>query len=165
MVFGMTHLTFVHVLLSLIGIFAGLVVLFGLLTSKQFKGWTAVFIWSTVATSVTGFLFPFHRFLPSHAVGIISLILLAIAIYALYGLHLAGAWRRIYAVTAVLALYLNVFVLIAQLFAKVPALKALAPTQSEAAFKEAQLAGLVAFVVLTILAAVRFRGEPLVPSS
>jgi uncharacterized membrane protein len=118
-----------------------------------------------VATSVTGFLFPFHRFLPSHAVDIKSLILLAIAIYALYGLHLAGAWRRIYAVTAVLALYLNVFVLIAQLFAKVPALKALAPTQSEAPFKEAQLAALVAFVVLTILAAVRFRGEPLVPSS
>jgi hypothetical protein len=165
MVLGMTHLTFVHVLLSLIGIFAGLVVLFGLLTSKQFKGWTAVFIWSTVATSVTGFLFPFHRFLPSHVIGIISLVLLAIAIYALYGLHLAGAWRRIYAVTAVLALYLNVFVLIAQLFAKVPALKALAPTQSEAPFKEAQLAALVAFVVLTILAAVRFRGEPLVPSS
>jgi hypothetical protein len=115
MVFGMTYLTFVHVLLSLIGIFAGLVVLFGLLTSKQIKGWTAVFIWSTVATNVTGFLFPFHRFLPSHAIGIISLVLLAVAIYALYGLHLAGAWRRIYAVTAVLALYLNVFVLIATL--------------------------------------------------
>jgi hypothetical protein len=81
MVFGMTYLTFVHVLLSLIGIFAGLVVLFGLLTSKQIKGWTAVFIWSTVATSVTGFLFPFHRFLPSHVIGIISLVLLAVAIY------------------------------------------------------------------------------------
>lgn len=161
MIFGMTYLTFVHVLLSLIGIFAGLVVLFGLLASKQFKGWTAVFIWTTVATSVTGFLFPFHRFLPSHAVGIVSLVVLAFAIYALYGQHLAGAWRRIYAITAMIALYLNVFVLIAQLFAKVPALKALAPTQTETPFKEAQLAALVAFVVLTILAAIKFHPEPI----
>ena len=165
MIFGMTYLTFVHVLLSLIGIFAGLVVLLGLLTSKQLPGWTAVFVWSTVATSVTGFLFPFHRFLPSHAIGIISLVVLAIAIYALYGRHLAGAWRRTYAITAVLALYLNVFVLIAQLFMKVPTLKALAPTQSEAPFKEAQLAALVAFVVLTILAAIRFHSQPVQSAS
>jgi hypothetical protein len=159
MIFGMTMLTFVHVLLSLIGIFAGFVVLFGLLSSKPLSGWTAVFIWSTVATSVTGFLFPFHRFLPSHAIGIISLVALAVAIYALYGLHLAGVWGRIYAVTAMIALYLNVFVLIAQLFDKVPSLRALAPTKTEAPFKEAQLAALVAFVVLTILAALRFHGE------
>jgi uncharacterized protein YggT (Ycf19 family) len=159
MILGMTALTFAHVLLSLIGILAGLVVLFGLLTSRQLNGWTTVFIWSTVATTVTGFLFPFHRFLPSHAVGIISLIVLAVAIYALYGRHLAGAWRRVYAVTAMIALYLNVFVLIAQLFAKVPALKALAPTQTEAPFEEAQLAALIAFVVLTILAAIKFHPE------
>ena len=160
MIFGMTILTFVHVLLSLVGIFAGLVVAFGLLTSKQLNGWTGVFIWSTVATSVTGFLFPFHRFLPSHAVGILSLVVLAIAIYAIYGLHLAGAWRRVYAITAMIALYLNVFVLIAQLFDKVPALKVLAPTKTEAPFKEAQLAALLLFVVLTILAAIKFRSEP-----
>jgi hypothetical protein len=160
MIFGMTILTFVHVLLSLIGIFAGFVVAFGLLTSKQLNGWTGVFIWTTVATSVTGFLFPFHRFLPSHAVGIISLVALAIAIYALYGLHLAGAWRRVYAITSMIALYLNVFVLIAQLFDKVPALKVLAPTKTEAPFKEAQLAALLLFVVLTILAAIKFRSEP-----
>jgi hypothetical protein len=134
MIFGMTILTFVHVLLSLIGIFAGLVVMYGLLISKQLKGWTALFIWTTVATSVTGFLFPFHRFLPSHAIGIISLVALSVAIFALYGLHLAGAWRRIYAVTAMISLYLNVFVLVAQLFDKVPALKALAPTKTEAPF-------------------------------
>jgi hypothetical protein len=164
MILGMTALTFAHVLLSLIGILAGLVIMFGLLTSKPLKGWTAVFIWSTVATSVTGFLFPFHRFLPSHAIGIISLIVLAVAIYALYGRHLAGAWRRVYAVTAMIALYLNVFVLIAQLFAKVPALKALAPTQTEAPFKEAQLAALIAFVVLTILAAIKFHPEPVAPA-
>ena len=164
MILGMTALTFVHVLLSLIGILAGLVVLFGLLTSRQLNGWTTVFIWSTVATSVTGFLFPFHRFLPSHAIGIISLIVLAVAIYALYGRHLAGAWRLVYAVTAMIALYLNVFVLIAQLFAKVPALKALAPTQTEAPFKEAQLVALIAFVVLTILAAIKFHPEPVAPA-
>jgi hypothetical protein len=164
-ILGMTALTFVHVLLSLIGILAGLVVLFGLLTSRQLNGWTTVFIWSTVATSVTGFLFPFHRFLPSHAIGIISLIVLAVAIYALYGRHLAGAWRLVYAVTAMIALYLNVFVLIAQLFAKVPALKALAPTQTEAPFKEAQLVALIAFVVLTILAAIKFHPEPVAPAT
>lgn len=160
MIFGMTILTFVHVLLSLIGILAGFIVLVGLLTARQLYGWTALFIWTTVATSVTGFLFPFHKFLPSHAVGILSLVILTIAIYALYGKHLAGAWRKTYAVTAMIALYLNVFVFIAQLFMKVPALKALAPTQTEAPFKEAQLAALLSFVVLTILAAIRFRGEP-----
>ncbi len=165
MIFGMTILTFVHVLLSLIGILAGLVVMFGLLASKALKGWTAVFIWTTVATSVTGFFFPFHRFLPSHAIGIISLLVFAVAIYALYGMHLAGAWRRIYAITAMIALYLNVFVLIAQLFDKVPALRALAPTKTEAPFKQAQLAALVVFVVLTILAAIKFRGEQVQPGS
>jgi hypothetical protein len=165
MIFGMTILTFVHVLLSLVGILAGFVVTFGLLTAKNLHGWTALFIWTTVATSVTGFLFPFHRFLPSHAIGILSLLVLTIAIYALYGKHLTGAWRKTYAVNAMIALYFNVFVLIAQLFAKLPALKALAPTQSEAPFKEAQLLALLAFVVLTILAAIKFRSEPIQPTS
>jgi len=160
MIFGMTILTFVHVLLSLVGILAGFVVMFGLLTAKQLHGWTALFIWTTVATSVTGLLFPFHKFLPSHAIGILSLLVLAIAIYALYGKHLSGAWRQTYAITAMIALYFNVFVLIAQLFMKVPALKVLATTQTEAPFKEAQLSALVAFVILTILAAIKFRSEP-----
>lgn len=159
MIFGMTVLTFVHVLLSLVGILAGFIVMLGFLAAKQLHGWTALFIWTTVATSVTGFLFPIHKFLPSHAIGIMSLLVLTIAIYALYGKHLAGAWRKTYAINAMIALYFNVFVLIAQLFMKVPALKALAPTQSEAPFKEAQLAALVAFVVLTILAAIKFRSE------
>jgi len=110
MILGMTTFTFVHVVLSLIGIFSGFVVVFGLLAGKRLDGWTALFLVSTVATSVTGFLFPFHRFLPSHGVGILSLLVLAIAILARYPLHLAGAWRRIYAVTAVISLYLNVFV-------------------------------------------------------
>jgi hypothetical protein len=160
MIFGMTVLTFVHVLLSLIGILAGLVVAVGLLTSRQLNTWTAVFIWTTVATSVTGFLFPFHKFLPSHAIGILSLVVLTVAIYGLYGRHLAGVWRKTYAINAMIALYLNVFVLVAQLFDKVPALKVLAPTKTEAPFKEAQLAVLILFVVVTILAAIRFQGEP-----
>jgi hypothetical protein len=165
MIFGMTILTFVHVLLSLIGILAGFVVMFGLFTAKPLKGWTAVFIWTTVATSVTGFLFPFHHFLPSHAIGIISLVLLAVAIYAIYGRHLARAWRRVYAVLAMIALYLNMFVLVFQLFDKVPALKVLAPTKTEAPFKEAQLAVLVIFVALTILAAIKSRGGQVQPAS
>jgi hypothetical protein len=160
MIFGMTLLTFVHVLLSLIGILAGFIVMLGLLTSKALKSWTAVFIWTTVATSATGFLFPFHRFLPSHAFGIVSLVALAFAIYALYGLRLAGAWRRVYAISTMIALYLNVFVLIAQLFDKVPSLRVLAPTKTEAPFKEAQLVVLIVFVVLTILAAIKFRVQP-----
>lgn len=164
MIFGMTILTFVHVLLSLIGIFAGLVVAFGLLTAKQLNGWTGVFIWSTVATSVTGFLFPFHKFLPSHAIGILLLLVLVIAIHALYRVHLVGAWRRVYAITAMIALHLNVFVLIAQLFDKVPALRVLAPTKTEAPFKEAQIAALVLFVILTILAAIKFRVESVKPA-
>jgi hypothetical protein len=120
MIFGMTTFTFVHVLLSLIGIFSGFVVVFGMLAAKHLDGWTALFLVTTVLTSVTGFLFPFHKFLPSHGVGIVSCIVLAFALLGRYAFHLAGAWRRIYVITAVIALYLNVFVLIAQLFQKVP---------------------------------------------
>src|SRR6267143_5534836 len=126
--------TLFHVVLSLVGILSGFVVLAGFLTAKRSNGWTALFLTTTALTSVTGFLFPFHKFLPSHAVGIVSLIVLAVAIFARYVRQLAGAWRGIYVVTAVIALYLNVFVLIAQLFQKVPALKAMAPTQSEPPF-------------------------------
>jgi hypothetical protein len=153
--------TLFHVVLSLVGILAGFVVAFGLLTAKRLDGWTAVFLWTTVATSVTGFLFPFHRFLPSHAVGILSLIALAVAVYARYTRQLAGAWRRVYAVTAMISLYFNVFVLVAQLFAKVPALKAMALTQSEPAFKLTQLVVLVIFLVLGVFATIRFRNEQL----
>ena len=164
MIFGMTTFTFVHVLLSLIGIFSGFVVVFGLLKAKRLDGWTALFLVSTVLTSVTGFLLPAHRFMPSHGVGIISLIVLAIAIFARYARHLAGAWRRIYVITAVIALYLNVFVLIVQLFQKVPALKAMAPTQSEAPFKVTQLVALGLFVLLAVVAAIRFRDEAVRPA-
>lgn len=155
----MAALTLVHVAISLIGIFSGLVVAFGLLTAKRLDGWTAVFLVSTVLTSVTGFFFPFHKFLPSHGVGILSLVVLALAIAARYVFHLAGGWRRTYVITAMIALYLNVFVLVVQLFEKIPALKELAPTQSEPPFKFTQLAVLTLFVLLTILAAIKFRTE------
>jgi hypothetical protein len=157
MILGMTTLTFVHVVLSLIGIFSGFIVMFGLFAGKRLDGWTAIFLVSTVATSVTGFLFPFHRFLPSHGVGIVSLIVLAVAILARYTFDLAGAWRRTYVISAMISLYLNVFVLVAQLFQKVPALKAMAPTQSEPPFLVAQLVVMAVFVALTIAAALRFR--------
>jgi len=157
MIFGMTTFTFVHVVLSLIGIFSGFIVIVSLFAAKRLDGWTAIFLVTTVATSVTGFLFPFHCFLPSHAVGIVSLLVLAVAILARYAFHLAGAWRRTYAISAMIALYLNVFVLIAQAFQKVPSLKAMAPTQSEPPFLVTQLVVMVLFVVLTIAAARRFR--------
>jgi hypothetical protein len=133
MILGMSvaTFTFFHVLISLVGIGSGLIVTLGFLSGKRLEGWTAVFPTTTVLTSVTGFLFPFHKFLPSHGAGIVSLIVLAVAIFALYGRGLAGAWLRTYVVSAVIALCLNVFVLIVQLFEKVPALRAVAPTQSE----------------------------------
>jgi hypothetical protein len=160
MILGMAPLTFVHVVLSVIGILSGFVVVFGMLTWEKLDGWTALFLATTVLTSVTGFLFPFHGFLPSHVLGILSLLALPVAIVARYGCQLAGAWRRTYVITAMIALYLNVFVLIAQLFMKVPALKAMAPTQSEPPFKLTQLVVLVLFVILTIAAAKKFRNEP-----
>lgn len=149
--------TFVHVALSVVGILAGFVVVLGMLAAKRLDGWTALFLWTTVLTSVTGFMFPFRGFLPSHAVGIVSLIVLTVAIFARYGRYLAGAWHRSYVITSMIALYLNVFVLVVQLFRKVPALKALAPTQSEPPFKITQLIVLVLFVALAILATMKFR--------
>jgi hypothetical protein len=143
-----------------VGIFSGFLVLFGLLAGKRLDGWTSTFLATTVATSVTGFLFPFHRFMPSHAVGILSLMVLALAIYARYARHLAGAWRKTYVICATIALYLNVFVAIVQAFQKIPALKELAPTQSEPPFKLTQLVVLSIFALLTVVAAIRFRNEP-----
>ncbi|MGY4284059.1 hypothetical protein ACVWXO_003279 [Bradyrhizobium sp. LM2.7] len=119
--------TMLHVIISLIAIVAGLVVLFGLLGSKPMPGLTAVFLLFTILTSATGFLFPFKELLPSHIIGIISLVLLAIASIALYGMKLLGIWRPVYIVTAMISLYFNVFVLVIQSFLKVPALAALAP--------------------------------------
>jgi hypothetical protein len=154
---SLSAFTLLHVLISLIGIVTGLVVALGMLQSRRMPGWTALFLASTVATSVTGFLFPAQRVLPSHIVGALSLLILAVALFALYGRQLAGAWRGTYVVTALAALYLNVFVLIVQGFVKVGPLHALAPTQSEPAFVVAQCVALVLFVVIGYRAFRAFR--------
>jgi len=159
MIWGLTIEAFtrVHVLVSLVGIASGLIVLFGLLARKRLDGWTLLFLATTAATSITGFAFPIDHLLPSHRVGVVSLVVLAVAILARYGRRLAGTWRRIYIVSAAIALYLNVFVGVVQAFMKVPALNALAPQQTEPPFLIAQLGVLLLFVVLTVAAARRFR--------
>jgi hypothetical protein len=158
MIFGLPPFTFIHTLISLVGIATGLVVLFaGFLAGKHLPRWTAWFLATTVLTSATGFPLPAEHFMPSHAVGILSLLILAVTLFALYSKHLAGGWRRTYVIIAILALYLNVFVLVAQLFAKVPVLKELAPTQTEGPFKAAQGVVVVLFIILGALAAARFR--------
>ena len=159
MAWGIPLATFtaVHVLLSLVGIASGFVVMRALLSAIQRGGWTALFLVTTLATSVTGFGFPADHVLPSHVVGVISLVVLAIAILARYGMHLAGAWRWIYVVTAALALYLNVFVGVVQAFLKIAPLKAMAPQQTEFPFVITQFVVLALFVLLTIVAAKRFR--------
>jgi hypothetical protein len=156
MIFGMTTATYtlIHVVISLVGILAGLVVMFGLIAGKRLNGWSAIFLATTVATSVTGFGFPFHKLEPPHIVGLISLVVLAIAIVARYSFHLAGGWRSTYVVTSAIALYLNVFVLVVQAFGKIGAL---APKQTEPPFVIAQAAVLVLFIVLTVFATKRFR--------
>jgi hypothetical protein len=162
MIWGMSTSTFtlVHVVISLVGIATGFIVMFGLLAGRRLEGMTAVFLATTVATSVTGFGFPIHKVGPPHIVGAISLVVLAVALVARYAYKLRGAWRWIYVITAVIALYLNVFVGIVQAFQKVPALKAMAPTQSEPPFVIAQLAALILFVALAILATSRFTLAP-----
>ena len=159
--FDLQTFTHLHVGISLVAILSGLVILFGLLTVRRLDHWTSFFLLTTVATNVTGFFFPFHGFTPAIGVGIISLVVLAVAIVARYARHLVGAWRWIYVVCATVALYFNVFVLIVQSFQKVPALKALAPTQTEPPFLAAQLLALILFVVLGIVAAIKFRWSPI----
>lgn len=167
MVFGMSlsAYTFVHVLLSLIGIGSGFIVLFGLIKDRRLNGWTSLFLWSTVFTSVTGFGFPFAQLLPSHIFGALSLVVLTIAIVARYAMKLVGKWRKTYVYCAVFALYLNTFVGVVQAFLKIPVLKSLAPTQSESPFLVAQFTVLVLFVALSWLAATRFREDAGLPAT
>jgi hypothetical protein len=162
MILGMSLSTFtlVHVLISLVGIVSGLLVVYGLIKGKRFDGGTAIFLATTVLTSLTGFLFPFTHLLPSHIVGIISLLVLAVAIVARYPLHLAGSGRWIYVVSAVVALYLNVFVLVVQSFLKIPPVHALAPTQKEPPFLVVQLIVMAIFIVLGVFAVKGFRATP-----
>jgi len=156
---SISTLTLIHVVLSLIGIGSGLVVMAGLLTRRRLDGWTVIFLITTAATSLTGFLFPFQKLLPSHKVGIVSLVVLAVAFLARYAFHLAGGWRKTYVVSAAIALYLNVLVAVVQAFEKAPALKKLAPTQSEPPFVVTQIIVMVAFFVLSIAASIKFRDK------
>jgi hypothetical protein len=151
--------TIVHTLISLVGIVTGFVVVLGLLAGQRLNSWTKWFFASTLATSVTGFFFPFHGFTPAYTVGALSLVLLGLALFARYPRKLLGPWRWVYIVTAMIALYLNVFVGIVQSFLKIPALHAIAPTQAEAPFQIAQLVTVALFLVLTISVLVRFHPE------
>jgi hypothetical protein len=159
MILGMSTATFtlLHVLISFVGIGSGLGVLYGMIRSRSVSSVTLIFLLTTAATSLTGFAFPNDHVTPGMILGVLSMIVLAVAAVALYGLHLKGPWRAIYVVAAALALYFNVFVLIAQSFEKVPALHALAPTQKEPPFGIAQLAVLILFVVATVFALKRYR--------
>jgi hypothetical protein len=150
-------LTLIHTVLSLVGIVAGLVVAGGLAGGTLLTPWVAVFLVTTLATGVTGFVFPFVTLLPSHIVGVLLLLVLAAVIVSQYVRHLTGAWRRIYTAGVVLATYLNTFVLIAQLFRRLPALIAIAPTQSEPPFAITQVIVLALFVWLAIGADRGFR--------
>jgi len=161
MILGLSIETFtvLHVVISLVGIVTGIIVLFGMFGSSRLSGWTALFLLTTVLTSVTGFLFPLSGFTPAVGVGILSLVVLALALLGLYVFRLAGAWRWIYVVTAVVALYFNVFVAVVQAFQKLSFLRPLAPTQSEPPFAIAQGVVLVLFIVAGIIAVRRFHPE------
>jgi hypothetical protein len=161
MIFGLSIATFtlIHVIISLVGIASGLIVFAGLLRSEPLPGWTAIFLIFTILTSVTGFFFPIHGPTPALIVGAISLVVLAIALLALYVFHMMHTWRWVYVVTALLALWFNCFVLVVQAFQKVSFLSALAPTQSEPPFLIAQSFMLLAFLIFGFLAVRRFHPE------
>ncbi|HEY7098642.1 MAG TPA: hypothetical protein VH437_18080 [Terriglobales bacterium] len=161
MILGMSteSYTLLHVLISLVAIAIGFIVIFGLVNGNRRNRLTSIFLTTTALTSITGFGFPFEHILPAHIVGILSLLILAVAIPARYVFQLAGSWRWIYVVSSSVALYLNVFVLVVQSFQKIPALKALAPTQTEPPFLVAQLLVLLMFATLIVLATRRFHPE------
>ncbi|HEY7230404.1 MAG TPA: hypothetical protein VH558_08555 [Pseudolabrys sp.] len=154
---SLQNFTILHVVISLVAIASGLVVLVGMLRASRLPGWTALFLVTTILTSVTGFMFPINGFTPGLGVGLISILVLAIALTALYAKRLNGTWRWVYVTTALAALYFNVFILIVQAFQKVPRLQVLAPTQSELPFLIAQVAALVVFLVLGAMATRKFR--------
>jgi hypothetical protein len=152
--------TIIHTLISLAAIFTGLIVLFGMIARNRLDSWTKWFLITAVLTTVTGFFFPFHGVTPAIILGIITVPVLAITIYARYSKRLDGPWRWIYVIGAVMTLYFSLFVLVVQLFQKVPTLHAMAPTQTESPFKFTQLALLIVSVLLVIIAVIRFHPEP-----
>ena len=158
MILGMSveAFTVLHVVITLVAIGRGLIVIGGMFASHKLPGTTALFLLTTALTSLTGFLFPITSFTPALGVGILACVILAIALLALYKEHLVGAWRPIYVITAIASLYLNVFVLVVQVFVKIPFFKALAPTQAEPPFAIGQGIVLLVFVALGMLALRRF---------
>jgi hypothetical protein len=160
----LTLFTLLHVAISLVAIGSGFVVIYEMLHAKESRGWTAIFLATTVLTSMTGFGFPVDRVVPSHIVGVLSLIALGLAIYSRYSRHLARTWRPTYVVAAVISQYLDVFVLIVQSFQKIPVLHALAPTQTELPFAVAQVVTLLVFIALGVRAVTRFRRYEIFPS-
>jgi hypothetical protein len=163
MIFDITTFTLIHTLISLVAIVAGLVVVGGLVAGARLDGWTGLFLVTTALTSITGFGFPFTRLLPSHYIGILSLVLMVPVIIARYRKHLEGTWRGVYVVGSVLVLYLNLFVLVDQLFRRIPALIVLAPTHKEAPYVVTQLLVMALFGILGIAAFRRFRPHPVLP--
>jgi len=159
MIFGMSLslYTQIHVIISLVGIASGLLVAVGMIMARSSSAMTELFLATTILTSVTGFFFPFHGVTPGIVVGILSLAVLLLTLIARYGKHMVGGWRGTYVITAMFALYLNVFVLVAQCFEHIPSLHVLAPTGTEPPFKIAQGIVLVLFVLLTIVAYKKFR--------
>src|SRR5580704_11243087 len=162
MILGMSTqvYTLLHVIISLAAIAAGLIAILAL-TANKLSSLTGFFLITTALTSITGFFFPFHGVTPGIILGILSLIVLLLAAIALHARKLHGRWRAVYIVSATLALWFNVFVLFAQLFAKVPALKAIAPTQSSPVFGATQLVVLAAFIVLALRSLKGFHGASL----
>ena len=159
MILGMSvgAFTLLHVVITLVAIGSGLIVVGGMFASHRLPGTTALFLFTTALTSVTGFLFPIHGFTPALGVGILACAILAVALFALYKKNLGGAWRRVYVITAIVSLYLNVFVLVAQSFMKVSVLNALAPTQSEPPFAITQAVVLATFILIGFISVVKFR--------
>jgi hypothetical protein len=165
MILGMSvgAFTLLHVIITLVAIGSGLIVVSGMFASQRLPGTTALFLFTTVLTSVTGFLFPIHGFTPALGVGILACVIMVVALFALYKEHLVGAWRWIYVIAAIVSLYFNVFVLVVQSFMKVSALNALAPTQSEPPFAITQAAVLVIFILIGLIAVAKFRPVTAVP--
>src|SRR6476620_9872722 len=153
MILGMSvsAFTILHVIITLVAIGSGLIVVGGMFASNRLPVTTALFLFTT------GFLFPIHSFTPALGVGIVACVILVIALFALYKEHLVGAWRWIYVITAVASLYLNVFVLVVQSFVKISALNALAPTQSEPPFAVTQVIVLAIFILIALIAVIKFR--------
>ena len=159
MILGMTTSTFtlLHVLISLVGIVAGLVVMYGFITARRLNRWNVLFLATTALTSLTGFAFPNKHVTPGIVIGVLSMVILAIAVLARYALRMSGPWRSTYVISSAIALYFNVFVFVVQSFEKVPAIRALAPTQKEPPFAISQLVVLVLFIVATVMAVRGFR--------